>query len=162
MPISECVDNSKAALIVAKVIPAIEALFELAARLLGLMIVYIIFNKIGAYLTDDDFKPDILLSLVVLPAIYILKDLNFVLQPFFVKVWLADNDVTVDSGVLTKRLDCLNLANVENIELVTTFGGRFFNYATLHVYAFGSCVSLPHVINPLVIKSQIENAINER
>lgn len=138
---------------------SIEAILELAVKLLGLVVVYLVFEFIGKLITGGEFKPDTLLSLVVLPAIYILKELHVVLEPFFVNIILSDDQVTVESGILTRRLDCLNLKNVENVEMITTPFGRLFDYSTLVVYAYGSWVKIPHIKSPLPVKKRIEESI---
>ena len=133
-----------------------EAFLEIVAKLLGLVIVYLIFECVGNILMGDEFRSDTLLSLVVLPAIYILKDLHIILEPYFIKIQLNDEQVTVESGILTKRLDCLNLKTVENVELITTPLGRLCGYSSLNVYAYGSWVEIPFVKSPLPIKEKIE------
>lgn len=139
-----------------------EAFLELMAKLLGLVVVYAIFEFVGKSLMGEEFRSDTLLSLVVLPAIYVLKDSHRILEPYFVKILLSDEKVSVESGILTKRLDCLNLQNVENVELITTLVGRLCGYSTLYVYAYGSWVEIPFVESPLPIKERIEAGLTRR
>lgn len=141
---------------------SIEAFFELVAKLLGLVVVYAIFEFVGKSLMGEAFRSDTLLSLVVLPAIYVLKDSHRILEPYFVKILLSDEKVTVESGILTKRLDCLSLQNVENVELITTLLGRLCGYSTLYVYAYGSWVVIPFVESPLPIKERIEAGLSKK
>ncbi len=147
---------------VVKFVRSFEALLEIMAKLLGLVIVYVIFEFVGKLLMEGAFRSDTLLSLVVLPAIYVLKDSHRILEPYFLKIVLSDDSVTVESGILTKSLDCLNLKTVENVELITTPLGRIFEYATLNVYAYGSWVEIPHVKHPLPVKEKIEAVISKR
>lgn len=70
---------------VAKLLPSFEALLEVLVKLFGLAIVYIIFEAVGKWLMGDDFRADMLLSVVVLPAIYVLKDSYTIFEPYFVK-----------------------------------------------------------------------------
>lgn len=66
---------------VVKLARSIEALFELMFELIGLVIVYVIFEFVGKLLIGIEFKSDMLLSLVVLPAIYVLRDLHTIFAP---------------------------------------------------------------------------------
>jgi uncharacterized membrane protein YdbT with pleckstrin-like domain len=146
---------------VVKLARSIEALCELMVELIGLVIVYVIFEFVGKSLISN-FQSDMLLSLVVLPAIYVLRDLHTIFAPFFVKIVLHEDTITVESGILTRRLDCLNLQTVENIELITTLLGRFIGYSTLTIYAYGSWVQLPNVKSPEEVKAKIEASITKR
>jgi hypothetical protein len=76
-----------------------------------------------------------------------------------VRVKVSDYEVESKTGILTRRLDTLQLKTVENIEVVTTIGGKWFNYGTIYLYSYGSLVELPFIINVMNIKSDIENKI---
>lgn len=130
---------------VVKLAPFIEAIIEILCRLLGLVIVYVVFEYIGTEVVGTNFQKDTLLSLVVLPAIYVLKDLHTIFEPFFVKIWISEESVKVQSGILTQRIDTLILNNIENVELIKSPIGRFFGYTTLFLNAYGSGVELPFV-----------------
>ncbi|KON51684.1 hypothetical protein ACX11_21500 [Vibrio parahaemolyticus] len=130
---------------VVKVARCFEAMGEILCRLLGLVLVYVMFEFIGTKVVGASFQKDTLLSLVVLPAIYVLKDLHTIIEPFFVKVWMNEESVKVQSGILTQRIDNLILKNVENVELTKSPIGRVFGYTTLCLYAYGSWVELPFV-----------------
>jgi len=145
---------------VAKYCPAIEAAFRLVIEMLGLLVVFLVFREIGEWVTEDKFSPDILLSLVVLPAIYLLKDLPEILEPLFVKVNFSKEEIEVESGILTRSKDCLTLKNIENIEVVTTPLGRYFNYGTLNLYAYGSWVQLPNILDYKNLQDSIKESIN--
>jgi hypothetical protein len=69
-------------------------------------------------------------------------------------------EVESRTGILTQRLDKLNLKTVENIEVVTILGGRLFKYSTIYLYAHGSWVCLPFLKNPNQIKLKIEAKLN--
>lgn len=141
---------------------SIEAFFEIIARIVGLIIVYAIFEFIGKKLIGDDFQKDILLSLVVLPAIYVLKDSYKILEAFFVKIEAADNSVTVTAGILTVRKDQLGFKSVENIEQVTTIIGRIVGYSTIYLYAYGSWVKIPFVKNADALKDWLDKRITKQ
>jgi len=143
-----------------KLIRSIESSFEIIFRLCGLFVVYYIFNFIGKNFLDQGFNPEILLSLVVLPAIYILKDLYIVIEPFFVEVSITETNINVKSGILTKKEDTISFKNIENIEIITTLGGRIFDYATLTVFAFGSWVEIPFVKDVMELEKTIKKKIN--
>lgn len=136
---------------------AIEITINLLIQIFGLCFVYWIFKEMGIRLIGDHFSPDMLLSLVVLPAIYILRDSHIILDPFFVSVFLNEKVVTVKRGILTRSEDSLNLRNVENIEVIIPFFGRFMNYGYLNVYAYGSWVEIPYVKDVPKLKAYIEN-----
>lgn len=89
------------------------------------------------------FTPDLLLSLVVLPSIYILKDAYKIVEPFTVEVHTTDSDITVRMGFITQRVDRLLIKNIDNIEVTRTPIGRLLGYRTLHLYSAGGYVALP-------------------
>lgn len=140
---------------------SIEAFLEVLFQLLGLFIVYISFNYVGKEYLGADFQSDTLLSMVVLPAIYILKDLHVVIEPFFIKISYSNQAVTVERGVLTTRRDRLQFDTVENVELVTTLLGKYFGYGTLNLYAYGSWVALPHIKDAPKVQIEIEDRIKK-
>ena len=134
-----------------------EAGIECVLQLLGLCVVYWLFNTIGISIIGENFSPDVLLSMVVLPAIYILKDSFWILYPLSVSVALENDTVAVKSGIFTVIEDSLKLSTVENIETVTSLFGRFLNYGTLRVYSYGSWGEVPYVRNVTHLKIRIEN-----
>ncbi|MDH5394428.1 MAG: PH domain-containing protein [Gammaproteobacteria bacterium] len=150
---------AKKTIAVARLAPALEALLEVVIKIFGLAVIYVIFEAVGKWLIGEGFRTDTLLSLVVLPSIYVLKDSYTIFEPFFVKIYLGEENVTVETGILTKNLDSLNLQTVENVEIITSPLGRLRGYSTLHVYSYGSWVELPHVKSPLLVKDIIESAI---
>ena len=145
---------------IAKFWRSIEAFGEICTRILGLGLVYLIFSFIGQELIGEQFKNDVLLSLVVLPAIYVLKDSHKILEAVFINVIAKDNSITVFSGILTKREDKLGFKSVENVEQVTTFLGRIFGYSTIHLYAYGSWVRIPFIKDPKSLRVWLEERIH--
>ena len=138
---------------------AFEAAIDILLQLLGLCLVYVVFKEIGEYLIGKGFSSDILLSLVVLPSILVLKSCGSILEPYFVKVSLVGGTISVSQGILTTFEDSLSLKTVENIEVITTVLGKWLNYATLRVYAYGSWVVVPNVKNAQVLKCRIEKIV---
>lgn len=138
-----------------------EVVFKILVEIFSLCVVYIIFKFIGEWITDGKFDTDILLSVVVLPAIYILKDSYQIFTPFSVTVTLSDNEVTVKKGIFTQHLDCLKLTTVENIESVTTVLGKHNNYGTLHLYSYGAGIDMPNIKDVGKIRSKIEAALKQ-
>lgn len=126
-----------------KLARSIEAILEISVRILGLVIVYLIFEYIGTKIIGNTFTPDLLLSLVVLPSIYILKDAHKIVEPFTVEVHTTDSDITVRMGFITQRVDRLLIKNIDNIEVTRTPIGRLLGYRTLHLYSAGGYVALP-------------------
>lgn len=146
---------------VEKTWPALEGGLSLIIELLGLIVVFMLFREIGEWITDDNFSPDILLSLVVLPAIYLFKDVSEMIEPFFVRVQLNQDEVIVETGIFTRSKDCLKLKNIENVEVVTTLLGRWFNYGTLNLYAYGSWVQIPNITDYQKHQDDIEKHIQK-
>lgn len=147
---------------VAKLPCAVEEVIDILIQLSGLAIVYWLFTEIGKWLIGTSFSADILLSMVVLPAILVLKQSSEILQPYFVKVSLEGDKLSVTQGILTTFEDSLTLNNVENVETVTTLIGKYLNYATIRIYAFGSWVVIPNVKNSHELKEKLENIIKNK
>jgi hypothetical protein len=59
-----------------------EVIGEILFKILGLYIVYLIFDFIGKWIEVGDVTSNTLLSIVVLPAIYVLKDAYAIFTPF--------------------------------------------------------------------------------
>lgn len=144
---------------VVKMARSIEILLELIAEIFGLLAAYYIFEFVGKLIIGSNFRSDMLLSIVVLPAIYILRGFYAVFSPYFVTIKLHEYTITVETGILTKRIDSLKLKTVENIELITTPLGRLVGYSTLSLYACGSAIHLPNVKSPFLVKEKINEAI---
>ena len=142
-----------------KYLRGIEALVEVLLQLLGVLATYFVFNWIGKTAFNSDFSSETLFSLLLLPALYILKTANEIVSPKYVKVKISRTTVESRTGIFTQRLDKLQLKTVENIEVVSTIGGRFFNYGTICLYAHGSWVELPFLINPVSVKNELEDKI---
>jgi hypothetical protein len=143
-----------------KVRRSAEAFLEIGFKLTGVYITYLAFNFCGELLFEGEFNSDTLFSLLMLPALYVLKTAHVIVSPYFVKVRMSETEVESRTGILTRRLDKLNLKTVENIEVVTTLGGRLFKYSTIYLYAHGSWVRLPFLKNPNQIKLKIEAKLN--
>ncbi|MFT4805879.1 MAG: hypothetical protein ACI9YE_003108 [Psychroserpens sp.] len=130
-----------------KWIRSLEAFLELCFKLLGIYIVYFAINWLGKELFASNFRQDTLLSLLLLPAIYILRDVLIIFEPFFAVVNKSESQVTVRSGITPRVIDTLNIASVDNIEIVRTPFGYCFNYASIRLYGRGGSVDMPYVIN---------------
>ena len=85
--------------------------------------------------------------MLLLPAIYVLRNLLIIFEPFFSVVKKSDTQVTVKSGITPIIIDTLNLSSVDNIEIVKTPLGYCFNYASIRLYGRGGSVDMPFVIN---------------
>ena len=147
-----------------------EALFEILFKILGVAITYILLNGIliilfkddglnlltnsyGLLLIDKGYQSEDLFNLLIFPVLYILKDSYRIAEPFCIQAYITDTDVTVESGILTRKVDKLKIENLENIELVTTPMGRWNlnlwkKYGTLNLYAYGGLVVIPYLENP--------------
>ncbi len=126
---------------------AMEALLEVVFKLFGLYLTYLAFNWFGEILLKSDYRADTLFSVVLLPALYILKDAHVILAPIFVKVKDSGTSITVTTGILTKRVDKLGFETVENIEVIQTIARRLFGFGTVDLYAYGSGIRIPYVKN---------------
>lgn len=142
-----------------KWIRALEALFEIFFQLLGVWVTFLLFNVFGEVVMGEDFSSDILFSVLLLPALYILRDGHIVISPFFVKVRVSEKEAESRTGIFTQRLDKLNLKNVENVEVVSTVLGRIFNYGTIYFYTYGSWVGLPYVVDATALKNKLDKVI---
>lgn len=148
-----------------KFIPCVEVFLEFFIEIIGLTIIYFIFEWIVyLFIEKNDFNSDFLLSLVILPAVYVLKDFHQVFAPLFIKVLFNQENIIVKSGILTRREDSLELKNIENIELVFSPAGRWpifsiwKKYYTLHLFAYGSEIVVPYVKSPLDLHEKIKQA----
>lgn len=146
---------------------AFEEVVDILVKLIGLSVVYLIFTVIGEYVIGEyvigeDYSKDLLLSMVVLPAIYVLKQTSEILQPYFVKVELNEDVLSVKQGIITTFEDSLILDTVENVETVTTLLGKFLGYSTIRIYAYGSWVIVPNVHNPKQLKDRLETIIQNK
>ena len=141
---------------------ALEEVVDIIIQLIGLTIIYLLFTEIGERVIGEEFSKDILLSMVVLPAILVLKQASNVFQPYFVEVDLQGNTLSVKQGILTTFEDSLNLDTVENVETVTTIIGRLLNYSTIRIYAYGSWVEVPNIQNPEGLKQRLNDIIKSK
>lgn len=142
-----------------KWIRSIEAIFEIFFQLLGVWGTFLLFNLFGEKIMGEDFSSDTLFSVLLLPALYILKGAHIIFYPFFVKVRISSKEVESVTGIFTRRSDKLDLKTVENIEVVSNILGRIFNYGTLYFYSYGAWVGLPFIMSASEIKNQLEEAI---
>ncbi len=143
-----------------KWIRSTEAFFEIFLKLFGVYVTFLLFNLSGEVVMGEDFSADTLFSLLLLPALYILKEGHVIILPFFVKVRVSKTSAESRTGIITQRLDKLNLKNVENIEVISPLLGRVFNYGTLYFYTYGSWVCLPFVMGAHELKDKLEAVTN--
>lgn len=123
---------------------AVEAFLEIVVRILGLILVFCIFKAIGKYFVED-FSEDILLSVVILPSIYVLKDIFTVIEPYTVRVKSDDLYFEVQRGFATQKKDRLLLRNIDNVEVTRTLLGRHFQFCTINLYSAGGFLQIPFV-----------------
>lgn len=88
-----------------------------------------------------------------------------IFEPITIRAFLPDNDVTVRSGLLTRKSDTLKIDTLENVELVKTPLGRVCSlfgkgYGTLNLYAYGGTVVMPHLKNPEEVRFRIITIMN--
>ena len=143
--ITRWISNVTKDLIVTSKFPRMtEAFLELVAKLFGIYMVYLGFNCFVSAALGQNLASDTLLSILLLPALYILKDINTVIDPLTVSVELCSDRVSVTRGLNPKVKDTLEFKNVENTEIITTLMGRFCGYSTIRLYSPGGLVEIPH------------------
>jgi hypothetical protein len=135
----------------------LEATLEIFIKLAGLYMVY----QFGSLMMNSMDASNTLFSILLLPALLVLKDAHIILEPFTIKTIITDNEVSVTRGLLTRTTDKLSIKTLENIELVKTPMGRinisqFGNYGTLNLYAYGGTVIMPNLKKPEAIQMEIE------
>ncbi len=136
---------------------ALEATLEILVKLAGLYVVY----KFGSFMMNSTDASNTLFSILMLPALLILRDAHIILEPFTIRTQITNSEVTVTRGLLTRKSDRLSIKTLENIELVKTPLGRlnigsWYNYGTLNLYAYGGTVVMPYLKNPEGIQTDIE------
>ena len=142
----------------AKLPRAIEAACEIAVRLLGIFVVYQGFDFLLKTIEASSGSQDLLISMLLLPALYILKDSFCVIEPFSVRVEFYEMKVSVFRGLAPRVKDTLEFKNSENIEVITTIFGRVCGYSTVRLYSPGGYVEIPYVYQPEDIVSRVESA----
>lgn len=126
-------------------IRSFEALLEILVKLAGIVAVYLLFNWIGQTVFGSEFGQDTLLSLLLIPALYVLRDFLIIIEPFFVVVEKADTKVKVQYGLAPRVTDTLQLDSVDNVEVSKTPLGLVFNYGTIRLYGRGGQLEMPFV-----------------
>lgn len=137
---------------------SIEAIVEIAARLLGILVVYKGFDFLLRFLDASSGSFDLLISMLLLPALYILKDSFSVIEPFTVKAEFYDDRISVSRGLAPRVKDTLEFRNSENIEVITSVLGHFMRYATIRLYSPGGYVEIPYVFQPDYVLSKVKTA----
>ena len=129
----------------AKLNRCVEAVFEVLARLFGIILVYVFLNTVLIFFGLLDSENDLMVSLLILPVLYILKDSYKVVEPFTISASLHETEVTVTRGLITKVTDTLELPTIDNIEITKTILGRVYNHASIRLIAPGGWVEIPHL-----------------
>jgi len=161
---------------------SIEAFFEIIFKLIGIALTYILLNGVlivifknegfnsimdsyGLLLFKKEYQSEDLFNLLIFPVLYVLRETYKIAEPYFINAYMTESDITVKSGILTKKTDKLRIENLENIELVTTPVGRWNcglwkNYGTLNLHAFGGLVVIPYLEKPEDTQLEIENNLS--
>ncbi|PAU35733.1 hypothetical protein CKF94_24130 [Vibrio coralliilyticus] len=124
---------------------ALEASIETISKLLAIYLVYLVFNWLVVTLLGKNLAEDTLLSLLLLPALYVLRDADHIVDPFTVRVTLFSDKISVIRGVSPRVNDTLEYQSVENIEIITPILGWLCGYATVRLYSPGGSVEIPYV-----------------
>jgi len=130
----------------AKLPRLLEAFVEVVAKLVGVYLVYLGFNWLAEDVFGATLSQDTLQSLLLLPALYVLKDApHIVIEPLTVKVEQHSDKMSVVRGITPRVRDTLEFKSVENTEIITTPLGWVLNYATVRLYSPGGHVEIPNV-----------------
>jgi|GEM_PF-1165804 len=127
-----------------KWIRAFEALLETAAKLCAVYVVYLGFNWLVGTFLGKSVAEDTLLSLLLLPALYILRESDQIIDPFTVRVVLHSDKVSSKRGISPRINDTLEYQSVENIEVITPILGKITGYSTVRLYSPGGSVEIPY------------------
>lgn len=122
-----------------------EAFVETAVKLVAIYVVYLGFNWFVLNILDKNVADETLMSLLLLPALYILKDLDVVIDPLTVKIEKHRDRISVVRGLVPRVRDTLEFKSVENIEIITSVLGSIFNFSTVILYSPGGNVEIPYV-----------------
>ena len=79
-----------------------EAFLEIVFRLLGITLVYLVLNHSFIYLDLVNSENEMMLSLLILPILYILKESYKIIEPLTVTVRFSDDQISVSRGLLVK------------------------------------------------------------
>ncbi|RXK06812.1 hypothetical protein CRV07_05110 [Halarcobacter ebronensis] len=144
-----------------KIIRTIEAIIEIIFRLFSIYLVYLIFNWLITTVLVKDASNDTLLSLLLLPALYVLRDCGQIIDPCTVEVLQYEDRITVKRGLHPRVNDTLEFVHVENIEIMTTLLGKYFDYATVILYSPGGNVEMPYIKGAEEIVKEIRDKKQE-
>jgi hypothetical protein len=107
--------------------------------------VYLGFNWFVLNVLNKNVSDETLMSLLLLPALYILKDLDVVIDPLTIKIERHRDRISVVRGLTPRVRDTLEFKSVENIEVITTVLGSIFDFSTVILYSPGGNVVIPYV-----------------
>ncbi|PHZ58986.1 hypothetical protein [Photobacterium leiognathi] len=141
-------------------VQVIESILLRFLEIGGVFVTAQIVEEMSQFLLSG-FDPSMLYGVLILPLLYILRDLPDTFEVIFVKASMSKNVLLVKTGYRFQRVDKLELKTVENVELFSTPLGRVLNYGTLMVYSYGSNICIPHVKNPLKIQKEIMSRVNK-
>ena len=151
-------EHSMEVLKTAKWLRAFEAAFEIMARLFGIFFVFVCFYNLLEYFEASSGSQDFLISMLLLPALYILKDSYIVIEPFTVKAEFFHDKISVYRGLAPRVKDTLEFKSSENTEIITSLLGHFRGYSTVRLYSPGGYVEIPYVFDPNGVVLKVEEA----
>lgn len=122
---------------------SLEAIVEIGFKLVAVYFVYLGFNWLVTSLLGKDVSEETLTSILLLPALFIIKDADQIIDPLTVKVHLHSNRVSATRGLAVRVNDTLEYKSVENVEVIKTILGRIAGYSTIRLYSPGGSVEIP-------------------
>lgn len=139
--------------------PFFEAVIGIICQLVAIYIGYKLFALTVSWMGYSQEKGEAFINLLLLPALYVLRDIGNIFDSMTVSVSLNNESVSVTRGLNPRVVDSLEFKSIENTEVVTTFGGRCFGFSTIRLYSPGGLVEIPYVENPNDINQQIKRLI---
>ncbi|WP_158091825.1 PH domain-containing protein [Vibrio caribbeanicus] len=105
---------------------------------------------------NENLSEETLLSLLLLPTLYVLREAGHIFDPLSVKVEINRDRVSVTRGICTRIQDTLEYKNIENTEITTTLLGKICDYSTIRFYSPGGNVEIPYVYKAKKIVVMVE------
>ena len=146
---------------VARFLPIIGFMIELALEIMGIFIVYYMVNLLAPYIVGKNFNSNFLYSMVFLPIVASLKQLPDTFKSVFVKIAISDEYIICKRGYFRKFIDKLYVKHIDNIEVRTTIWGEFFDYGNITLYSFGGKINLPFLKSPYKTYLLLKNKIHK-
>lgn len=138
--------------------PIVEFIIMTSFKAILIVVFYFVFSLLAG-LWKIPIKDEIVGSLATFPFLTLIKTIPETFHSYFVEIFIADAYIVKKEGYINTTQDKLYLENIDNIELHTTFFGKWFGYSHINLLSFGGSVNLPYVGNSMENKIQLEKII---